>query len=184
MNGRSRDFSHESRHSGRANIADIDPDAVTSKYTAMSELLDAYGNPFDPRPFVARWQKGERDDVVGMLWERLYHQGDIGSASFAAVPDLVELLASLSQPDWNAYALIATIDEARVSQGLLPPASLASAYAGAWKSVLALALRDLVVASQDELVRSLIAVIAHAKGQHSLGAIALCTEDEREEMLG
>ena len=47
-----------------------------------------------------------------------------------------------------------------------------------------LALRDLANAADDELVRSLIAVIAHAKGQHSLGAIALCTEDEREEMLG
>ena len=150
----------------------------------MSELLDAYGKPFDPRPVVARWSNGEGEEAAGLLWERLYHQGDLGSASFAAVPDLVEMLASLSQPDWNAYALIATIEESRVSRGILLPDSLASGYVNAWKSVLALALCDLVEASQDELVLSLLAVLAHAKGQHRLGTIALCTEDEREEMLG
>jgi len=121
---------------------------------------------------------------VGTLWERLYHQGDVGSASFVAVPHLVDMLASLSRPDWNAYALIAAIEEARISKGEMLPDSLALAYSKAWKAVLPLALRDLADASQDELVRSLLAVISHAKGQHSLGAIALCTEDERKEMLG
>jgi hypothetical protein len=41
---------------------------MASKDAAMSELLDAYGNPFDPRPFVARWRKGDRDEAAGTLW--------------------------------------------------------------------------------------------------------------------
>ena len=150
----------------------------------MNELLDAYGCPFDASPLIDRWKAGEGDGVVGLLWERLYHQGDIGSASLAAVPGLVELIEAVRQPDWNAYALIASIEEARVRQGTAMPSSLASAYANAWKSALQLALRDLAGALEDELVRSLIAAIAHGKGQHTLGAIALCTEDERVEMLG
>ena len=149
----------------------------------MTSLLDAYGNPFDPAPLVAQWRHGDRYEAASILWERLYHQGELGSASFAAVPILVEMLASLSLPDWNAYALVATIEEARVNSDVLVPAELASDYTNAWKSILAPALRDLAGASQDELVRSILAVIAHAKGQHSLGAIALCTEDERDEML-
>lgn len=162
----------------------IDLKAGASIDTAMSDLLDAYGNPFDPHPYVARWKDGERDEPVRVLWEHLFHQGDVGSASFAAIPDLVELVATLTQPDWDAYALIASIEETRANQNELLPASLAPAYFTAWKSVMTLKLRDLANAADDELVRSLIAVIAHAKGQHSLGAIALCTEDEREEMLG
>jgi hypothetical protein len=149
----------------------------------MSDLLDAYGKPFDPSPIIAGWLTGERDDPAQVLWQRLYHQGDVGSASFAAVPDLVELLTVLTKPDWNVYALIAAIEETRSNHAALLPASLAAAYADAWKSVLPIALRDLADASQDELVRSVIAVIAHAKGHHSLGIIALWTEDEREEML-
>ncbi len=150
----------------------------------MTDLLDAYGNPFDPRPVVERWRNGEESEAAAILWEHLYHQGDIGSASFAAVPCLVEMMASQSEPDWRSFALVATIEEARVSRSELVPPSLTLAYTDAWNSVLPLALRELVTASQDELVRSLLAIVAHAKGQHTLGTIALCTEDEREEMLG
>jgi hypothetical protein len=46
-----------------------------------------------------------------------------------------------------------------------------------------MALRDLETATDDLVVRSALAVIAHAKGQHTLATIALCTEDERAEML-
>lgn len=149
----------------------------------MSVLLDAYGSPFDPRPLIARWKQGD-SDAIRLLWEHLHHQGELGSASFAAVPDLVDLLGALDQPDWNVYALVATIGEVISLKGVMPPAALASAYSNAWTSVLPFALRDLAEATEDKLVRSLIVVIAHAKGQHTLGALALCTEDERQEMLG
>jgi hypothetical protein len=162
----------------------VDHGAITGDKASMSDLLDAYGNPFDPRPFVARWKEGDSDEAAALLWERLYHQGDLGSASIAAVPDLASLIESQSKPDWQAYALIATIEEARVNHEQPLPEHLSAAYADAWNSVLASALRDLPNAMEDALVRSLIAVIAHAKGQHSLATIALCTEDEREEMLG
>lgn len=150
----------------------------------MTELLDAYGEPFDPRPVIARWRLGEEDGPTQELWERLYHQGEVGSASFAAIPDLVELIASSTQPDWNAYAILASVEEARTIGDAMIPLSLADAYAEAWTTAQSLALQHLAHASEDKLVCSLLAVIAHAKGQHSLAAIALCTEDERCEMLG
>ncbi|PZU67528.1 MAG: hypothetical protein DI540_10540 [Sphingobium sp.] len=64
------------------------------------------------------------------------------------------------------------------------PMELDDGYARAWENLLPFALRDLSSANDDPLVRSLIAVIAHAKKQHSLAVIALCTEDERQDMLG
>lgn len=61
---------------------------------------------------------------------------------------------------------------------------MASDYDSAWMALLPLALRDIQVVNDDLTVRGILAVIAHAKGPHTLASIALCTEDERVEMLG
>lgn len=145
---------------------------------------DAYGHPFDPRPVIEAWAAGRAPDAVGELWGRLYHQGGIGTASYVAVPALVATLVLTTLPDWNAYALIASVEEARLNAGPPVPSAVASSYRAAWEQVLPLALSHLAAATEDVLVRSLLAVIALAKGQRSLAAIALCTEDERQEMLG
>jgi hypothetical protein len=47
---------------------------------------------------AAAWQE---------LWEELHHQGDVGDASYAAVPELVRIHRSESAVDWNPYALVA-----------------------------------------------------------------------------
>ncbi|MDH7637994.1 hypothetical protein [Sphingomonas oryzagri] len=143
--------------------------------------LSAYQKPYDWRPAVKAWSSGAGDVAAKELWGNLYHQGSIGSASLAAAPDLVRLLSDLERPDWSAYALLASIEQGR-ADGALPP-ELESAYQAAWADLVSLAFRDLREASDDLLVRSILAVIAHAKGQRSLAALALCTEDERREML-
>lgn len=149
-----------------------------------SALLDAYGAPFDPGPAIERWAAGEALEATGLLWERLHHQGDIGTASYAALPKLVRLLDQLAAPDWNVYALIATIEEARQNGGPAIPPHLEGDYRAAWGAATHSALNDLAKATDDLVVRSAIAVLAHGKGQHTLAAIALLTEDERQEILG
>lgn len=146
--------------------------------------LDAYGLPFDPTPMIEAWRSGDADQAACILWERLYHQGDVGTASYAATPALVRLLGELAEPDWNGYALVASIEEGRLNAGPLIPSELEGPYADAWIKILPLALDHLANATDDLLVRSLIAVTALAKDQRSLAALALCTEDERQEMLG
>ncbi len=64
------------------------------------------------------------------------------------------------------------------------PDELSEPYFQAWEMILSAALEHMKSAADDALVRSLIAVVAHAKKQHSIATIALCTEDERQEMLG
>lgn len=89
----------------------------------MSDLLDAYGGPFDPRSIIVRWRSGEHEAAAHVLWQRLYHQSDVGSASFAAAPDLVDLIATWIKPDWNAYAMLASIEEARAINGATVPSA-------------------------------------------------------------
>ena len=53
------------------------------------ELISAYGIPYDPQPALERLNL-DRETSMGELWENLYHQGDVGSASYAAVPELAD----------------------------------------------------------------------------------------------
>jgi hypothetical protein len=56
------------------------------------------------KPPEAAWQE---------LWEELHHQGDVGEASYASVPWLLEIARRSPEPDWNPLALICTIELAR-----------------------------------------------------------------------
>lgn len=146
--------------------------------------LSAYGAPYDPLPALATWRAGQAPDAAQELWDKLYHQGTVNSASYAAVGEIVRIMQEQTEPDWNAYSLVASIEEGRLAEGNPPlPSSLEQDYAHAWAVILPMALRDLETATDDLVVRSALAVVAHAKGQHTLATIALCTEDERGEML-
>ena len=47
------------------------------------------------------------------LWEELYHQGDVGEASYASVPWLLEIVRRSAVPEWRPLALVCTIELAR-----------------------------------------------------------------------
>lgn len=146
--------------------------------------LSAYGEPYDPRTAIEAWRTGQSADATEELWEKLYHQGSVNSASYAAVVEIVRLIQEQSPPNWNAYALVASIEEGRLTDGNPPiPPDLEQDYRTAWAALLPVALRDLSAVHDDLTVRGILAVIAHAKGQHTLATIAMCTEDERAEML-
>jgi len=150
-----------------------------------SRLTDAYGAQYDPRPALAAITNGKADEGFHELWERVHHQGDLGTAAYAVVPELARLTAKAGRPDWRAYALIATIEERRTVPGSAPvPKWLRDPYAMAMRDLVGPAAKHLSNTNDDLEVRSLLAVIAHAKGERTIGIIALWTEDERQEVLG
>jgi len=67
------------------------------------ELIGGYGIPYDPQPALDRIAT-DRSAAMDELWENLYHQGDVGPASYAAVPRLV---------DARELSLVAAIEVAR-----------------------------------------------------------------------
>lgn len=151
-----------------------------------SHLHGGYRVPYDPRnAFLALEQADETASTWEELWTELYHQGDVGEASYAAVPHLVRIHAARGIADWNTYALVASIEDARRS-GHNPelPANLRDAYEAAWRELVKLGLRELEAVDEPTLVSSIIGVIAIGKGQFTLGRLAITfTEDERQEML-
>jgi hypothetical protein len=78
------------------------------------EMTGGYKVPFDPRPLLQRLES-EKDigPVWSELWQELYHQGDVGEASFAAIPHIVRIYCERGVLDYNAYAMIAIIELAR-----------------------------------------------------------------------
>lgn len=150
-----------------------------------SRLTDANGDPYDPRGALKAVASGDADFGYDELWQRVHHQGDLGTAAYAVVPGLVRSMSDRAEPDWRAYALIATIEERRKADGNPGiPDWLKGSYVTAMSEVVQPALSHFRAADDDLAVRSLLAVLAHAKGQRTVGAIALWREDERQEALG
>ncbi len=72
-----------------------------------SKILNGgYGNPYDPKPALDKLSSSH-DEAISELWENLYHQGDIGLASFKAVPSLVQA---------GELSLVAAIEVARKTE--------------------------------------------------------------------
>ncbi len=150
-----------------------------------THLTDANGEHYDPRPALKAVANGNASEGYDELWRRLHHQGDLGTAAYAVVPELVRLVRRSPLPDWRAYSLIATIEERRQAGGSpAMPHWLSEPYAAALADVVQPATDHLRLTDADLEVRSLLAAIAQAKGQWTIGAISLWTEDERAEALG
>jgi len=146
-----------------------------------ASMLGGYRIPYDPRRALLTLEEGKKPASAWReLWDNLHHQGDVGEASYAAVPHLVRIYAASGRPDWNIYALVATIDDARrEGRNPLLPTAMRDAYEFAWEELAELGLREVRIADDPTLIRSIIAVLAIWKGHLALGRLAL-TFDENE----
>jgi hypothetical protein len=126
---------------------------------------------------LSRLERG--DDVWDELRQELHHQGDVGEASYAAVPQLVRIAAALPR-DWNLYSLVSTIEIERHRKSNPPrPAWLAESYQAAWRQLLELALGDARAAPDALTLRSILGAVALGSGDLKLGAL-ICLSDDSE----
>jgi hypothetical protein len=151
-----------------------------------ADFHGGYRVRYDPRPALRSLEiDDKRDRAWSELWQELHHQGDVGEASFASVPHIVEIEERRRVPDWNAYALVSTIELARDnSRNPEIPTYLRDAYDDAWTCLTELGLRHLNDAKDPPLIDSIIGVLAIGKGLRTLGRLAAdFSEDERLELL-
>ncbi len=145
-----------------------------------------YRVPYDPRKVL---RSLELNEDVEAAWQELatelYHQGDVGEASYATVPHLVRIHEQRGVADWNTYALVAMIEEARqIGGNPVLPADLRESYEQAWRRLVQVGLNELDAAEEPLLVSCIIAVIAMGKSQFNLGRFAvLFDEDERKRLF-
>ena len=149
--------------------------------TRWPELTGGYRMPYGSRPAIGGLTAGQG---WAELWENLYHQGDVGTASYVAAPLIADLGRAGPVADWNAYALVATIEEARRDTRNPPlPSWLVDDYGRAWGAMFDAGIAELRRAADETLINSIMAVLAAHKGQPALSRLAMWSEAERQQML-
>jgi hypothetical protein len=133
------------------------------------ELEGGYRVLYDASKALAQMEGGE--SVWDELWNELHHQGDVGAASYAAIPQLVRISVG-RRCDWNLYAFAATVEIERHRKNNPPlPDWLASSYKAAWDRLVKLALSDLAGKPDELTLRSALSVVALGRGDLKLGAL-------------
>lgn len=128
------------------------------------ELISGYRLPYDPFPSLEKLES-DNSNALNELWENLYHQGDVDTASYAAVPKLVEL---------GELSLVSAIEVARNSEQNPPiPKELKVNYNQAIKFALTL------VPKNQEQFQGYYVIHASVNGQFKLAkALSLLSVEE------
>src|ERR1700755_2765992 len=101
--------------------------------------------PYDARMVLRKLESGSADaEAWDELWQELHHQGDVGEASYAALPHLVRIAQGLPRRDWNFYGLVSLIELERHRKRNPPlPDWLVEDYRTGLQELLDLGLDDL-----------------------------------------
>jgi hypothetical protein len=148
-----------------------------------TKLKGGYRTVFDPRPSLQNLESNVYlKEAWHELWEELHHQGDVGEASYAAVPHLVRIHAERKLDDWNTYALVAVIELAR-GKGKNPevPEWLKDGYFLAIQELAKLGSTEILRAKDPEAIRAILSILALAKGARTHARFLL--EYSEEEMI-
>ena len=148
-----------------------------------AELKGGYRMPFDPRPLLVKIEINDNaEEAWCELWGELYHQGDVGEASFAAVPQLVRIYRTRGTVDWNTYAIAGMIELAR-HEGKNPdvPKWLEQEYFQALRDLAEIGAREILLADNLEEIRAILGVLALVKGARTHARFLLDYSDD--EML-
>ena len=134
-----------------------------------SELVHAYGTASDIPDLLRQLEtmppsEGEKEPWFS-IWSSLAHQGDVYSASFAAVPHVVRILAQApTQADFSYFQFPAWVEICRQKKSVSIPKELETDYFLALRH-----LPSLVAAAADRewnesFLSCALSAIAAAKG--------------------
>jgi hypothetical protein len=145
-----------------------------------STLKGGYRMPLDPRPLLKNLEdQSDTEASWHELWDELHHQGDVGDASYVAVPLLIDIHRKRGVADWNTFALVSIIELARTeNRNPEVPSWLSNDYFRAIQQLAEIGFREIVRAEDPELVRAILSVIALAKGLRTHAKFLIEYSDE------
>ena len=154
------------------------------------ELEHAYGNATDIPPLLAQLRdlpsSEGRTEPWFSLWSALAHQGDVHSASFAAVPHVVAALAlSPAEADESFFQFPAWVEICRVKRGVRIPPDLEAAYLESLAELPELASLAASHPWSAGRAACVLSAIAAAKGHHSLAeaVLEMCSSEVATEVM-
>jgi hypothetical protein len=149
------------------------------------QLCGGYKIPYDPRPLLVQLERDPSAKKWALLTEELFHQGDVGDASYAAVPQIVRVALKHSPLRVDALTLVILIEQARRSGGNPPvPDWLMTEYEAAIGQLAREVLTRFEQFENADLVRGALGILAVWKGQTECArAATFYSEEELKELL-
>jgi hypothetical protein len=147
------------------------------------ELEHAYGNASDMPPLLRQLgtvpcSDGPQEPWFS-LWSALAHQGDVYTASFAAVPHVVRALACAPlEADANYLQFPAVVETDRQRKRIAVPADLSEAYFGALRALPGLIAQAAGRDWDDDFLACALAALAAVKGFGVVAEAALVMTPE------
>ena len=112
------------------------------------------------------------------LWNELHHQGDVGLASYYAVPHLVRIAREKQFVDYNVLGLVSVIEIQRHKDNPPLPRALYPAYNEAITNLGQLAIQAISQPWDLSLASAALSAIALAKGEMKLANAIQNLDDE------
>ena len=160
--------------------------AISLEDERWSNMTGGYKIALDPRPLLKRLETdSDTTDVWSELWNELHHQGDVGEASYAAVPFLLRSYRKRGVLDWNTYAIVAIIELSR-KEGKNPdvPQWIEDDYFQSMRELAAIGVAEILQAETGEDVQAILSIIAITKGLRMHGELLVkYAEDELREIV-
>jgi hypothetical protein len=144
-------------------------------------LEGGYRVPYDASVPLRALAEGD-DGVFPALWENLYHQGDVGDASYAAVPALARIFETRART-WDFYALVNIIEISRHKENPPLPAWLEPDYRASLDALLTMALADVRRSEDDATLQEVLASIAVARGNPKLAEFISFTDQSEIDLF-
>lgn len=120
----------------------------------------------------------EINTILDELWNELHHQGDVGLASYYAVPHLVRMGSSKGQSIYSIVNLVVTIEIERHRNNPALPSDLVTDYEQAIFQLGELG-KSLINQKWDlQLAATSLSAIAISKGQIGLAKALIILEDD------
>lgn len=146
------------------------------------ELKGGYGTPYDASIALTKLEETknsqEVDEILAELWEELHHQGDVGIASFFAVPHLVRIAKEKDRISSSLLGLIAVIEVQRHKKNPKIPKEYQESYLNSLKVI-----SDLIEIAKNRdwdlsFTATALSALAASKGQIKVAEALLNFDDE------
>lgn len=143
-----------------------------------SDLQHAYGTAADIPALLkqlADLPSSEKNKEPWFsIWSALAHQGDVYSASFAAVPHVIDALASAPlRADFSYFGFPAWVEVCRVKNEVSVPEYLAPVYFESLSRLPALVAAAASRQWDEGFLRCALSAVAAAKGQPAIAEAVL-----------
>ncbi len=139
------------------------------------DFTGGYKMPYDASILLRRLENTLSDEdsaqILDELFDELHHQGDVGTASYLAVPHLVRIGLEKHSSDWRFTGLIALIEIQRHESQITIPQQYEAEYFNALQQIEKLIAVNTNLPWDREYAACALGALAASKGQIDMAKV-------------